>query len=485
MSSNDIDVSFDVDPIDFIDDADTIDDSLPVLLRRDNLSSIDEIDTSPERNLPDKDNTTPESIPTPKLGRGHRKRTKNKLVWNEDNEVADIATDPDAFLTVKPRLNTLDTAKMKMGTLNNAFLHSLDWDTPITSSSNRTTNWTKFATYISRHMDHDHQTWESPHPLLLSAKANDEDTPKWHQAMNGPYADKFQDACDTEIDTLKDLNTWEKVERESWMNVIKSTWAFKVKRYPSGLIRKFKARFCVRGDMQIAGVDFDETFAPVVNWVTVRTLLILSIHLNLSTAQLDYIAAFTQSDIKEDVYVEMPRGLREEGYVYKLNKCLYGLRQSPKNFFEHLTSQMKGVGFEPSKADPCLFIKDDCICISYVDDILIFAKNDKVIEKLILDLKEDGAQLNREDDVAGFLGVDIVRHDGDKIEMTQLGLTKKIVEALGLADCNPKTTPAANGTLPKDEFGEECDGTFNYASVLGMILYLQGHTRPNISFAVN
>ena len=63
-------------------------------------------------------------------------------------------------------------------------------------------------------MDHDHQTWESPRPLLLSAKANDEDTPKWHQAMNGPYADKFQDACDTEIDTLKDLNTWEKVERE-------------------------------------------------------------------------------------------------------------------------------------------------------------------------------------------------------------------------------------------------------------------------------
>ena len=122
------------------------------------------------------------------------------------------------------------------------------------------------------------------------------------------------------------------------MNIIKITWAFNVKRYPSGLIYKFKARFCVRGDMQIAGVDFDETFAPVVNWVTVRTLLVLSIHLNLSTAQLDYIAAFTQSDITEDVNVEMPRGLREEGYVCKLNKFLYGLRQSPKNFFEHLTS---------------------------------------------------------------------------------------------------------------------------------------------------
>ena len=87
--------------------------------------------------------------------------------------------------------------------------------------------------------------------------------------------------------------------------------------------------------------------------------------------------------------------------------------------------------------------------------------------------------------MAGFLGVNIVWHDGDKIEITQLGLTRKIVEALGLTDYNPKSTPAVHFTLPTDEFGEECDGTFNYASVLGMLLYLQGHTRPDISFAVN
>ena len=84
--------------------------------------------------------------------------------------------------------------------------------------------------------------------------------------------------------------------------------------------------------MQIPGVDFDETYAPVVNWITVRTLLILSLYLGLSSAQLDYVAAFTQSSIEEDVYVEMPRGYKEDGHVFKLNKCLYGLRQSPKNF---------------------------------------------------------------------------------------------------------------------------------------------------------
>ena len=83
------------------------------------------------------------------------------------------------------------------------------------------------------------------------------------------------------------------------MNVLKSTWAFKIKRFPNGLIRKFKARFCVRGDMQIEGIDFEETFAHVVNWITVRTLLILSVILSLKTAQIDYTAAFPQSALDE------------------------------------------------------------------------------------------------------------------------------------------------------------------------------------------
>ena len=237
--------------------------------------------------------------------------------------------------------------------------------------------------------------------------------------------------------------------------------------------------------MQIPGIDFDETYAPVVSWITIRVLLILSIFLGLHTAQLDYVAAFTQSSLNEDVYVEMPRGYKEDGYVFKLNKCLYGLRQSPKNFFEHLTAQMKSIGFWSSNTDSCLFIRKDCICISYVDDILVFALNDDTIKKLIADLKNASADINQEEDVAGFLGVDIVKHSDGRIELTQKGLTTRIVEALGLADSNPKDTPAVHGTLPKDKNGEDCKADFNYASVLGMLLYLQGHTRPDISFAVN
>ena len=149
-------------------------------------------------------------------------------------------------------------------------------------------------------------------------------------------------------------------------------------------------------------MDFFDTFALVVQWTAIRTLLILSVKLNLCTVQVDYTAAFPQAKLDDEVYVEIPRGFKEHGYVYKLRKSLYGLRQPPKKFFEHLKDQLTSVGFEQSSADSCLFIKNDCICITYVDDILIFARNDKIINKMILDLRAQGAQLEKEEDVAGF-----------------------------------------------------------------------------------
>jgi Reverse transcriptase (RNA-dependent DNA polymerase). len=162
--------------------------------------------------------------------------------------------------------------------------------------------------------------------------------------MNGPNSEGFWEASVKEISTLQTLRTWTQVKKQPWMNVISSTWAFKIKRFPDGLIRKLKARFCVRGDQQIEGVDFFDTFAPVVQWSTVRILLILSITLKLATKQVDYVSAFCQAPIEDDVYIDLPRGWQtlnelgikenfKPGHVLKLNRGLYGLRQSPRNFF--------------------------------------------------------------------------------------------------------------------------------------------------------
>ena len=379
----------------------------------------------------------------------------------------------DSNLSMSDRLNL---RKTKIGVINNAYLSGISWKH--TDHSDNPRDWKSFHNYIARTLDPTHKTWEIPHPLLLSAKATSDDNPNWHQAVNGPFAEQFHVAMETEIDTLEKLGAWEKVKRKSTMNVIKSTWAFKIKRFPNGLLRKLKARFCVRGNMQIEGVNYFDTFAPMVQWITIRTLLILSVQLNLCTAQVDYTAAFPQAKLDDEVYVEMPRGFIEPGFVYKLRKSLYGLRQSPKNFFEHLKDQLEAIGFTQSSADPCLFIKDTCICITYVDAILMFAKDNDIITKVIADLRKQGAQLEKEEDVAGFLGVSIDRDDTvGSITMTQTGLIDRIITAMGLDDANIKDTPAVKATLPKDLEGEECNEGFNYASVLGMLLYLQGHIR--------
>ncbi len=133
---------------------------------------------------------------------------------------------------------------------------------------------------------------------------------------------------ETELTTLEsNLHTWELVPHEPWMHVLPSTWAFHLKHFPNGLAKKFKARFCVRGDMQIKGVDFFETWAPVVQWNTVRSMMILATRLNLISAQADITAAFVHAPLGPDehIYVRQPAGFHRDGdFVLKLEKSVYG-----------------------------------------------------------------------------------------------------------------------------------------------------------------
>ena len=112
------------------------------------------------------------------------------------------------------------------------------------------------------------------------------------------------------------MGAWDVVDQTDDMNVIDSTWAFKLKRYPDGRIKKFKARFCARGDQQIEGVDFFETYAPVVQWITIRLMLILEILLGMKSKQGDVTAAFLHADIDEgeNVYVCREVSQRKEKF---------------------------------------------------------------------------------------------------------------------------------------------------------------------------
>ncbi len=96
-------------------------------------------------------------------------------------------------------------------------------------------------------------------------------------------------------------------------HVIASTWAFKCKHYPDGLIKKFKARFCARGYQQLEGIDFFETFAPVIQWTTIRLMFILEILLGLKSKQGDVTCALLHADLEpgDNVYVDIPMGFAQ------------------------------------------------------------------------------------------------------------------------------------------------------------------------------
>ena len=264
--------------------------------------------------------------------------------------------------------------------------------------------------------------------------------------MNGDFKVEFWEAALAEIKTLEDMDSWDVVDRTDDMNVLASIWAFKIKRFPDGLIKKFKARFCARGDQQLEGIDFFETYAPVVQWTTVRLLLILEVLLKLKSKQGDVTAAFLHRELEEgeNVYVEMPLGFRKHGKVLKLKKTLYGLRQSPHSFWKYLTKAMKACGMEVSKIDPCLFVGEKVLSICYVDDILFWAKDEADINELAMALRAEGLLLEQEDDAAGFLGVRLSKTEDGHIEMKQSGLIDRIIETLGLDSrlSTSKWTPA-------------------------------------------
>jgi hypothetical protein len=364
--------------------------------------------------------------------------------------------------------------------INEQRLAMLRWNELLTLC--RAGNMGAFATMVQMNtIDGFLEDW---HPSLLATKANAEDTPTWNEAMNGPHSAGFWKAMEAELETLTRKDCWEVVERPKNRPVVSSTWAFKIKRYPDGSMRKLKARFCARGYEQTEGVDFFETFAPVVEWTTVRFLLIMSIVLGLHSAQVDYVAAFVQADIDTEVYVEMPRGFSQSGKVLKLKKSLYGLKQSPRNHYQNLRVKLEHLGFVACDADPCLFVSDKVIALVYVDDTLFFARDPKDIDAAIAGLQDQNMELQKEEDIAGFLGVHIDRRSDGTIKLTQKGLIKRIVEALNIDHLPVKRTPAKLGVLAGDPEGEPPNGTFSYPSVLGMMGYLQANSRLDISFAV-
>ena len=181
---------------------------------------------------------------------------------------------------------------------------------------------------------------------------------------------------------MNNRGVWKKIEQNKMPRdrcCVKSKWVLKIKRNSI-----YKARLVACGYSQIPGVDFSEVpYSPVINDVTYRIMMIISMIRKYSMCLIDIETAFLHGDLteEEEVYMECPPGMEEsEGKVLQLQKTIYGLVQSARAFYKKLTEVLRSIGFEGGHADPCLLSRkgkkgnahialyvDDCLCYHLID----------------------------------------------------------------------------------------------------------------------
>ncbi|GJS92756.1 ribonuclease H-like domain-containing protein, partial [Tanacetum coccineum] len=299
--------------------------------------------------------------------------------------------------------------------------------------------------------------------------------PNWCNAMYDEY------------NALVKNGTWILVPRPSDVNLVRSMWLFKHKFHADGTLSRYKARLVANGSNQQHGVDFDETFSPVVKPATIRTVLSLAVSRQWPIHQLDVKNAFLNGDLSETVYMHQPPGFVDSRYpnhVCLLQRSLYGLKQAPRAWFQRFAGYATRAGFSPSRCDSSLFIYTQgsqvAYLLIYVDDIILTASSPVLLQQIVdslhkeFDMTDLGA-LNY------FLGISVVRHPTG-LFLSQKKYARQLLERAHMVNCNPSRTPIDTDSKLGPDGVPVQDPTL-YRSLAGGLQYLT-FTRPDLSYAV-
>lgn len=291
-----------------------------------------------------------------------------------------------------------------------------------------------------------------------------------------------------EQELLSKNHTWDLVDLPTSVKPLTARWIYKTKIGADGRPSKLKARLVARGFQQTKGIDFDEVFARVAKWKAIRMVAALSASNDWILVHLDVVTAFLNGDLKEIVYMEVPEGFRSASTtnkVCKLNKSLYGLRQSPRTWFEKINGFLADQGLLHTEADYSLFHvttnRGVIILILYVDDLLVIGSDTNGIKILKQKL------MNRFEmtDLGGvnlYLGVEFIR-SSQGIFLSQKNYALQILEEFDMTSCTPASVPMHEGVHLGAEEQSPSVETRKYQRLVGMLIYLC-NTKPEILYAV-
>lgn len=215
----------------------------------------------------------------------------------------------------------------------------------------------------------------------VTMSAIDVDPMTLDEAMKSEHKNEWVNAMKDELNSLQENGTWALTNLPSGRKAIKTKWVFRRKRDDEGNVIRFKARLVAKGCAQVNGIDYNETFAPVIRYSSIRFLVAFAAKHKMFIDQMDVVTAFLQGDLNEEIYCEQPEGFGDgTSRVCKLKKSMYGLKQSPRQWNLKLDQAIKSIGLIRSKFDPCVYVAKkgnqvNLIISIYVDDFLIFWRN--------------------------------------------------------------------------------------------------------------
>lgn len=294
------------------------------------------------------------------------------------------------------------------------------------------------------------------------------------------------------MSNMRDKQVWTLVPRPHDHPIVGGRWHFKIKTKTDGSVSKFKARFVAKGFTQTYGVDYVDTFAPTGKPSSYRALVALAAIHGFEVHQMDAIAAFLNSQLTDTIYMEQPEGYVDKSHpdhVCLLNRALYGLKQSARNWNDDFKAKCVSAGFAQSPADECVYVRiwspqDICVFYLHVDDL-------EITGNAIQAFKQEISTYWPMEDLGVahcVVGIQTTRVSKHHYTLGQHAMVKSLLARFGLADCKPALTPFPGGLKLSRSTDEEA-ASFSkrdlpYRSGVGSLMYLSQCTRPDISYAV-
>ncbi len=313
------------------------------------------------------------------------------------------------------------------------------------------------------------------------------------EAMKAQDSARWKEAMDAEMNSLLQNDTWELVELPQGRKSIGSRWVLRIKLTADQRPERYKARVVAKGYSQQPGIDFQETFAPVIRYDSIRLIFALAVQFGLTIHVMDAVTAFLNGVLQETIYMQQPEGYAkpgQENLVCKLRKSIYGLKQAPRCWNRALLEVLLNDGFVQATADQCIFLKkvqgDFVVIALYVDDLLIASQNLSLITacKRYLSSKFSMKDLG---EIQTLLGSAIFYDQKQKLlRVSQQGYIESMLKKFNLEDAKPVSVPLdPNHHLTENAGQATTAAKLHYQMIIGGLLYAATVSRPDIAATVN